>query len=261
MDKVALGIPAYGLQGHQWWAPLVQNAADYHKSDIEITNVLTGGGMTADVNRNYIVDEFKKTAADWMLWIDTDNVHPVWGLRRLLDTKKTLVTGVYVKRSEENPQPLLYIRTPDGGYAELGHYRPGEILPIDAAGVGACLMHRSVFEDVEKAYRVLGRREGGITLVHKDAIIGDIFDGQKHEYDGCVTDGVLHDRLVLPNRDVKFPFFMIEYGRTEDYGFFERAQRAGHQLYVDTSVEVGHIGVKNFKVSDWRANERHKAKA
>jgi hypothetical protein len=57
--------------------------------------------------------------------------------------------------------------------------------------------------------------------------------------------------LVLPRRKKPFAFFILKDGRTEDMGFFEIAKRAGHQLWCDTGVEVGHVGEKVYYPRDW----------
>ena len=91
---------------------------------------------------------------------------------------------------------------------------------------------------------------GGVVCVYKDNIEGDIFD-EAGESDGKVVAGVLQDRVRIPKYRHPFPYFMIAYGRTEDYPFFEMAKKSGHQLFVDTSVELGHVGVKIHKPTDW----------
>jgi hypothetical protein len=212
--------------------------------------------MMTDMARNEVVNRFLATEAEWLQWIDADNTVSVGMIRRLLDTKKSLVTGVYVKRDEKNPEPILYLSGNDGMYQNLTTWRRGEILPIDAAGLGGCLVHRSVFDDVKKNYRILERVNGGIVVVHKDDIDGDIFDESKNT-DGKVIEGSYHDRLQIPKHKHTFPYFMIEYARTEDYGFFERARRVGHSLWADTSVELGHVGKHIHKPEDWRKLQRH----
>ncbi len=251
MIKVAFGIPAYGAQGKNWWGPLVESVSVLHAQGIELVNIPPFESMMVDISRNHIVDTFLKSDAEWLKWIDADNVETMGSLRRLLDTQKTLVTGVYVKRKMEKPEPLVYLRTESGRYNILENFTPGEILPIDAAGMGACLVHRSVFEDIRKNYRMLDLASGGIRVFHKDDIQGDIFDHTSDDNDGKVIDGVHHQRVRMSSVEV-FAYFILGDGRTEDYGFFECAKRSGHQLWADTSVEAGHIGEYIHKPKDWR---------
>lgn len=243
MQKVCLCVPSYGPQIDDWWSPLVMQASELHNHDIELTSVQATSAMMIDLARNSMAREGLKTAAEWFWMVDSDNIHQRGTLRRLLDTAvgRTMVTGVYLKRSGD-PVPIVYLKEADGRYSSLPEHRRGEILPVDAAGLGGCVIHRSVFEDIDKAYRVLNGAGGRRVVVHKDDIIGDIFDGTIDELDGKVVDGVMRERLVIPKDKIEVPFFMLEGGRTEDYGFFEKAARCGHQLWCDTGVELGHIG-------------------
>lgn len=253
-DKVSIGIPAYGRQSKDWWGPLVRQAAEFHKQDIELVDLLVIGSMMTDVSRNHIVDDFLKSKAEWLRWLDADNVDMIGSLRRLLDTRKTLVTGVYTKRNESG-EPIAYFATPEGEYETVSGYTPGEIFPIDAAGLGGCLVHRQVFEDIQASYRMFNLAGGGVVTVHRDDLQGDVFDDASLPIDGQVLDGVLQLRLRQPKRKHPFAFFMLQFGRTEDYGFFEMAKRAGHQLWLDTGVEIGHIGEKTYKPADARKVE------
>jgi len=241
--KVCLCVPSYGSQVGDWWAPLIQQAADLYKNDIDLVAVQAVGGMAADIARNRLARDFLTTDAEWSWWVDADNIHQPGTLKRLLDTatNRQMVTGVYVKRIGE-PEPIAYLRLPDGRYETLGNFRRGEIVPVDAAGMGACLIHRSVFEAFDDNYITLMRASGGNVAIHKDDIQGDIFESAENDTDGKVVDGVLQERLYFPPDPVKVPFFALEYGRTEDYWFFERTKRMGIQLWCDTGVEVGHIG-------------------
>ncbi len=257
MIKVCYGIPVYGTQGKAWWGPLVENSASMYKFGIEIVPIPPFESMMVDFSRNHIVDAFLKTDAEWLKWIDADNVESEGSLRRLLNTQKTLVSGVYTKRNIDKPEPLVYVRNQWGAYDIWENFTPGEIVPVDAAGMGACLVHRSVFEDIQKNYRMLDLATGGVRLFHKDDIQGDILDNAIGEDDGKVIDGVFHQRVRMPTQDKVFSFFLLGDGRTEDYGFFECAKRSGHQLWVDTGVEAGHIGEFIHNPKDWRTWQRN----
>lgn len=253
MDRVSYGIPAYGTQSPNWWAPLVAQAGGLHKYDIELVRVHVVMGMMTDVSRNSIVEDFLKTDVEWLRWLDADNVDKAGSLRRLLNNRKSLVTGLYTKR-DKSLAPLAYFKTEDS-YEQIADFTPGEIIPIDAAGMGGCLVHRSVFEDIQKNYRVFNMLGGGVFTVHKDDIKGDVFDESIDELDGKLVDGVLHLRARQTKTKRPFPFFILMDGRSEDYGFFEMAARSGHQLWLDSGVEIGHLGEKNYTPAESRENE------
>lgn len=258
MDKVFIGIPAFGPQTAAFWLPLARECAQLWKQEIEIvdyTDIHVSGSMMVDVNRNYIVDRFLKSKAEWLKWLDADNVDKAYSIRRLLDTRKSLVTGIYVKREKE-AEPVVYQKDQNGDYVSMGEYERGQILPVASAGLGGTLVHRQVFEDIQKNYRMFDLSTGGgVEVVHKDDIIGDVFDDMIHDHDGKVVNGVQHRRLRAVVKDKPFPYFMLKDGRTEDLGFFELCARSGHQLWCDTGVEIGHINDKVYMPLDgqkWR---------
>jgi len=254
MDRVAIGIPAYGSQSKDWWGPLVRQAAELHKQNIELVDLHVVGSMMTDVSRNHIVDDFLKSDVEWLRWLDADNVDKLGSIRRLIDTRKTLVTGIYTKR-EEMGDNVAYFSTPEGAYRTVSGYTPGEIFPIQAAGMGGCLVHRSVFEDIQRSYFMFDLAGGGVVTVHKDDIRGDVFDDALDPTDGLAIDGALRLRLRQPTRPKPFAFFMLGFGRTEDYGFFEMAARCGHRLWLDSGVEIGHLGEKVYMPADTRREE------
>jgi len=242
VDKVFIGIPTYGTQPKSFWLPLASEVARLYKQDIEVVRIMAVDSMMTDVNRNQLVYEFMKSGADWLKWIDADNVDRIYTIRRLLDTQKSLVTGVYVKR-EKDPSPVVMQKNKEGEYLTLGSYTAGEIIPVASAGLGGLLVHRQVFEDIQKNYRMMDLWPGGgVEVIHKDDILGNVDDAAIDPQDGKVVDGVQHRRLRLPKKDKPFPFFMLKDGRTEDLYFFELTARSGHQLWCDTGAEIGHIG-------------------
>lgn len=255
MDRVSLGIPAYGSQSKDWWGPLVKQVAEFHAQNIQLTDLHIVSSMMTDVARNHIVEEFLKSNAEWLRWLDADNVDKLGSIRRLLDTHKSLVTGIYTKRNDSGDL-VAYFSIGEGEYTPVTHgYTPGEIFPIDSAGMGGCLVHRRVFEDIQRNYFLFDMSIGGIIAIHKDDIQGDVFDDALTNYDNKVIEGLYHLRLRQPHKKKPFPFFMLGFGRTEDYGFFEMAARCGHKLWLDTGVEIGHIGEKVYVPAEARQRE------
>ncbi len=259
MERIAIGVPAYGGQSPAWWRPLVIESYKLREYGIELVDVLTETTMATDANRNSIASSFlDNTDADWLWWIDADNPVVLGGIKRLLETGRKLVTGLYVYKGDE-PYPVAYNRTEDGRYESLRPWSRGEIIPVDGAGLGTLLSHRDVYEEIRKQYIPMQRADGGIIAVHQDDIQGDYFNSMVSENDGKVIDGVMHQRVFEPTVDAKVPFFALEMGRTEDIGFFEKAKRVGFDLWVDTSVEVAHLTQTKKKPQEyfeWLATQK-----
>ena len=101
-------------------------------------------------------------------------------------------------------------------------------------------MNRRVYLDIEEQYRVFLSSFGDYYLVHKEDISGK--PRKDYIYDQKVHRGEMHIKMTPqdPAELAHFPWYQMNHGRTEDVIFFERAKRAGHQLWLDTSLEAGH---------------------
>lgn len=261
MPSVSIGIPFYGNFAGEWVSQTLQFIAIESKK-IEIREVITAGSMTADHNRNIIVADFLKSDAEWLFWVDSDTMVPAGAIERMLAQGKTLVSGLYYGKNPPHP-PIAYVKY-NGAYTPIDKnqkWEKGEIIPIDAPGMGCMLTHRSVFEDILKSYEVVQLAGGGILPIHKNDILGDIetSDGaMKHEHDGKIYKGQLRVRTQKPTlANIRFPFFMVEHQKTEDMFFFELAERVGHKPWLDTSVECGHLRQVPFTGEDYRTINGH----
>lgn len=222
----------------------------------ELVDILHAGTMDVAMNRNRVARDFLQTSATWLLWWDTDNVTRAGFVSRMLGVAydgsgKTLVGGIYYHKFNK-PWPVAYTKKDDGRYESIGNWKVGEIFPADAMGMHSVLSHRSVYEDIEANYVPLLRRDGGIVSIHKDDIVGDVPENVISPHDGKVVDGVWHQRLMRPPTPVGVQYFAMSHGRTEDMEFFEKAGRCGHQLWMDSVVESGHLREAGVGGKDYR---------
>lgn len=247
--KLAIGIPHYGRQDAKWWVPLTATAVMLAKENIEFVGIIAQGVSTVDTNRNLIADRFLNgTNAEWLWWIDTDNPPQPGMATRLLGVGKTLVSGLYYSNWDDT-KPIAYVRAETGAYNrmdDISVWERGEILPRDAAGAGCLMTHRSVYDDIRSNYTMVQMPGGTVTVVHHDDIHGEIPEKfKKHPYAGQIRKGMYYLPVMVPTLEkLIFPYFCCMYGRSEDMWFFELAKRVGHQLYVDTGVEVDHLKLK-----------------
>lgn len=249
---VVVGVVSYGTQPPNWWQHLAMMIAKLPEYGIEIGGLLSASSMSADMNRNEVAKSFLRGKADYLLWVDTDNIIPFGGVKRLLETGKELVSGLYHLKVPPYT-PVAYWRQKDGnGYEPIHHFRQGEIVPVDMAGLGACLVHRNVFEEIQNQHTLLIRSNGTVLPMHHDDISGKV-GGRQVEKPKVHNSQYLETmRLADPSKERTWPFHYLEYGRTEDVVFFEMAQRCGIQAYVDTSVDCPHIGPHEVTSKDSR---------
>lgn len=258
MAKISIGVPFYmGFSG-EWTTQTMQFIATLSREH-EIRDIIVSGAMTADHNRNLIVDDFLKKDAEWLFWIDSDTTVPVGAIDRMIAHGRTLVSGLYYGKNDPH-NPIAYV-TYNGAFRPIDQelrWEVGEIIEVDAVGMGCMLTHRSVFEDIRKEHEVYQIPGGGVTVVHKDDLKGAVLPDVVDETDGQVIDGQLRLRLRTPTlANLRFPYFMVEHIRTEDMFFFDLARRVGHKPVLDTSVECGHLRQVPFNGEQYRNLKGH----
>lgn len=255
--KVALGIVSYGPQDPDFWIPLSDFTGKLYQDGVDYMGIHHSGASNTDTNRNVVVKQFLDGKADWLFWIDADNPPPQRSLRRLLSHKQPAVSGLYFGgKPSERLFPVAYISIPGGAYANIRKVRDwekGEILQVDAVGMGCFLTHRSVYEKIQEDFVYFQRASGGLLAILKSKVKS--IESKPNPYAGTVRKGLYYDP-VKPAQlsNPKFPFFISQYNRTEDMPFCEML-RHKHEIWLDTSIEVGHVKRKALDGEDYRDAE------
>lgn len=262
---VAIGMPAYGPQNLD--VMLNVNQITHQMQDVAtFGGLLTERVSNVDINRNKIVDLFlRKTNADYLWWIDADNTPPVDALGRLLGVRKELVSGLYyggkvALSKNADIRPVAYLRRPDGAYHTLDQvyqWERGEIIPVDGVGMGCFLTHRSVYEKIEDEFAIVQAMNGWQFTVKKTDIKQPLADEPtKHPYAYEIRKDTFHLPVRKPSLTSSiFPHFQCQFTRTEDFVFCENAKAVGFDIFVDTSVEVGHVKSLSVDGAVYRENK------
>lgn len=261
--KVAIGLVSYGTQEPSWYIPVMEELAHLSHFNIELDEIFWQGSSDVACNRNQVVHDWEKSGkSEWLWWIDSDNPPGIGSLARLLQLHEPAVSGLYYSGTPKDKMfAIAYVRNPDNsGYIPYpvdqheGESTPGEIKPVDAVGMGCFLTNRSVYEDIRKTYTYLQRKSGGILPIRKDAIIGKVTEEfQKHDYADEVHKGMYYDPVLqLDFTKQQFPYFLSQYNRTEDMPFCEMVRGSGNMIWLDTTVEVGHVKPKSWRGEDYR---------
>jgi hypothetical protein len=110
--------------------------------------------------RQDVAELFLRTEIEWLLFVDSDIVLTPEAVRLIWESadkdSKPVVSGVYF--ISMNPNEPLMTPVPcvfrGDGYKNLPvHPLPvNELIKIDFAGLGICLIHRSVFEKLQENY-------------------------------------------------------------------------------------------------------------
>jgi hypothetical protein len=226
--------------------------------------------------RNYCADEFLRSNATHMMFIDSDigfSAQDVVAMLALMgeETEYDVMCGPYPKKCiswekikqavdkgvADNDANVLeryvgdYVFNPKSGQNEIPINQPVE---VREGGTGFMMIRRSTFETIEKAYPSLSYKP--------DHVRTEAFDGSReiHAYFDCVIDrGYTFDdvhRLMedlangeKPEALVKRAQTMLEAEKTsskrylsEDYMFCYYAQNAGLKVWLNPWMKLQHVG-------------------
>jgi hypothetical protein len=196
--------------------------------------------------RNYIVDEFLRSDATHLMFIDADigfNAKDVLSLLAVYHTdpaKYNVLTGPYPKktiawekvkkaadagRGDENPFDLEqysadFVFNP---VHKLASFNLSEPLEIGEGGTGFMLIPRETFERYKEAYPELSYKP--------DHARTENFDGSRDimAYFDCIIDPETKRYL------------------SEDYFFCKKSRQAGMQIFMCPWMQLNHVGSYIFK--------------
>lgn len=218
-------------------------------------------------SRNACADMFLKSNLEWMLTIDDDMVVPFgdakwlrsyagWpnypepfasfnAIDRLLSHGKSLVGATYFgKHAHANPVYSEGSNPKEAEYVRKGPYNI--VKPCRWVGTGCMLIHRTVFEDIEKRFPNLRRGldgKGGQWFTSSEHHAMDHIRRMREMLSVGPMDGSkamkAYELAIAAEAEAKAKSSL---GMGEDVCFCVRAKEAGHQPYVDLGLYCGHVG-------------------
>ena len=190
--------------------------------------------------RNYCVDEFMRSDATHLMFIDSDigfNPQDVIALMALMtdESPYDVIGGPYPKKciswekiklavekgmADEDANALEkyvgdYVFNPKGGQKEIPLGEPVEVLEI---GTGFMMVRKDTFTKYAAAYPELSYKPDHVRTEH--------FDGTReiHAYFDCIIDPVSKRYL------------------SEDYNFCYHAQKIGLRIWFCPWMQLQHVG-------------------
>jgi hypothetical protein len=194
--------------------------------------------------RNYCVDEFLRSDATHLMFIDSDigfNPQDVIALLALQtdESEYDIIGGPYPKKciswekikiavdkgfADEDPNNLEkfvgdYVFNPKGGAKEIPINAPVEVMEM---GTGFMMIRRKTFDVYKEAFPHLSYKP--------DHIRTAAFDGSReiHAYFDCIIDPVSKRYL------------------SEDYMFCYNTEKAGMKVWLCPWMSMQHVGSYNF---------------
>jgi len=217
---IMIGFPCYKTTNPVTAFALIAMALDFGREKIRYE--MSIGDAMIYHSRNRLAKQFLETDAKWLLMVDDDIIpsigRPGWMrawvpsktrtmtdvplqrhvLHRLIGSGKTLIGGAYFGRQENGA-----LMCSDLSLAPRAKAYEDAIIPVDWVATGCMLVHRTVFEDIQKK----------------------------------------HPELASVKSDGAFNFFQPkDDGSGEDVSFCLRAKGSGHQPHIDLGLPVFHVG-------------------
>jgi len=287
--KIDIGIACGNNQTFAWWHRLIDSVTYEIKNGVDIANILVVGSALPDHNKNHnlsmsifappeqhkrneltdanrqtIQYRFLESGSDYLFFMDDDTSHSPGTISYLLNLGKPFVAGLYF-----NPKPpynpIAYIKRDESQwfYDAFSGYAKGALTQVDAVGMGCTLIHRGVFEKIREEHVVYQRPSGSLIPIHKSRIDRSHELSQQKSY----VVGDKRPYLTMPLVEVEyeeddnrpFPFFSLEYGRTEDMHFCELAANVGIKPYVDTRIICKHWKYQYVDEADYIRFMKEKA--
>ena len=254
-----------------WWkqvSPVTAFCVSQLTDRRRAASMLNFGDAFVAHSRNGCVDSFLQTQCEWFLTIDDDMVvpfgNPAWfkthtrfddfpekflalnAIDRLMSHGKTLVGALYFGRHPEGP-PVYNegaLGGPEAAYARKAPH--DQVKPTRWVGTGCMLVHRTVFEDIEKKFPQLARgasKRGGHWFTSTEASLVERIHALRDQLQSGPLDGQkayaalagLEDLIARTRSENSL-------GVGEDVSFCLRAASAGHQPHVDMGLVCGHLG-------------------
>ena len=216
---ILVGLPLYQGYIHYDCVISVQNMMEECASHGYILQPYYAKGPSLPIKRRQCIDKAREVGAKWVMMIDSDMIvtNPKW-LWIMLNRRKRIISGTYYAKQE--PWVALLSRYKDRDY------RPSQDETIEFWMNE--VQYEQSFSLPKDSVVEVDAVGGGFVLIETAC-----FDGMKDPY-----------------------FLMTDYhGLGEDYFMCHRLRQLGHKIYVDTSIQLQHIGDYNYSQKDNRLGQ------
>jgi len=209
-DKVSIGWLDPGVVDGMF-ALSIASVYGQRLSRIDALIRVESGGLLSR-GRNELVARFMETStAEWLLMVDSDEQLSLETFDKLVDavhdTERPIVAGLYFMAyaGEFYPAavPAIFRSVPESSrFLPVMDYPDDQIIPIDSAGTGCLMVHRSVFAEFQE--HADPRHEGKAWCWFRDMPVNGDWFSEDHFF--CARAKTLgfplhaHTGATLPHR-------------------------------------------------------------
>ena len=153
--RVTIGWCDGGTVEGRFASSIVNTVLEAQRKGINVASTIRVQGNQIGRQRQSLFDYWADNMdSEWLMWVDSDIVFTLQAFEMLWETanveEKPVVVGTYFVSSENEqtlmePVAALYYDTDDQHKTRPIHPLPrNQVIPIDVAGFGLTLMHRSI---------------------------------------------------------------------------------------------------------------------
>ena len=215
--SILIGLPCYGgVVSDKTTNALFKLGKQFVRNNIDHGILTLANESLISRGRSRIANFFiNNTQFEYLFFLDSDVGFEADDVLKLLNYNKEMVCGAYPMKAI----PLKWNFT-----LTQPQQREGDLVAIDKIGIGFSLIHRNVFIRIAKQYPELKYIPTNESTTHNPT---------EAEYDNSY-----HYFHEMRQGDIYLP---------EDLSFFTRARTVGMQAWMDTSINLCHVGSHVFQ--------------
>ncbi len=216
--SLMIALPCYGGQvSEKTTSGLFNLGKMLVRNDVPHGLLTLANSSLISQGRSKIANFFvNNTDYEWLFFLDSDIGFDPADVLKLMKSGKSIACAAYPMKTI----PIRYNFT-----VSQPEQRERNLLKIESMGLGFAMIHRSVFLDIKNAY-------GAELHYIPDDGSSNVPHSQEEKYNSY------HYFLEMK----KNGSYMAE-----DISFFARARSVGHAAWLDTEVELCHIGSHVFR--------------
>lgn len=215
--SILIGLPCYGgVVSDKTTNALFKLGKQFVRNNIDHGILTLANESLISRGRSRIANFFiNNTEFEYLFFLDSDVGFEADDVLKLLNHNKEMVCGAYPMKTI----PLKWNFT-----ITEPKQREGDLVAIDKIGIGFSLIHRNVFIRIAKQYPELKYIPTNESTTHNPT--EQEFNNSYHYF-----HEMRQGNIYLP----------------EDLSFFTRARSVGMQAWMDTSINLCHVGSHVFQ--------------
>ena len=226
--KLFLATPCYGgMVCQEFVQSLLRTLHSCMVNQVGLQVFMIGNESLITRGRNQLVAEFMASDCSHLMFIDADIEFNSNDVLKLLSHDKPVVVGAYPLKQE----PINYVINMVSGESEKNK----NLIEVKDAGTGFMMIRRDAIEAMQQAYPELHYTGDLAGNTYRKDLMGKDSHREELKKNLYSLFDTSHDK---DNNNAYL---------SEDYTFCRRWQKINGKIWLDTTINLNHIGRKTYK--------------